>query len=220
MKISSFLSKTFLFRDVGKEELDRIISENPPIVQTYKRGETVYSSSNEGGGVGFILSGRCEVRLDRCGGRTVLNILSEYDSFGVMSVYSGEEFPTQIFATKNSEIVMFTDDQIKGFVNSNSQISSNLIDFLVNRISFLNKKVATFSANTVENRLAVFLLSERDKLGSLSFPFNCQKTAEEINAGRASVYRALSSLEGDGLISIADKKIYITDPEGLERIAK
>lgn len=220
MKISSFLSKTFLFRDVDDEELEKIISENPPIVKTYKRGETVYSSLSKESSVGFVFSGRCEVRLDRCGGRTVLNILSEYDSFGVMSVYSAEEFPTHIFATKNSEIVMFTDVQIKYFVNSNSQISSNLIDFLINRISFLNKKIATFSASTVENRLAVFLLSEYDKLGSLTFPFNCQKTAEEINAGRASVYRALSSLEVDNIISIVDKKIYITDLEGLERIAK
>lgn len=171
--------------------------------------------------VGFVLSGRCEIGLNRGeGSKTVLNILSEGDSFGVLSVYSDDEFPTRVYATKNSEILFFTADQIRDFANNYSQISSNIILFLANRISFLNKKIATFSGIRVENRLATFLLSESVRNKSHSFPFNCNKTAEAINAGRASVYRAIASLEEEGLISLVEKIIYIKDHEGLERISK
>ena len=221
MENCKILKGSFLFSGLEDEEIVKILNENPPDIRSFKRGELIYSSANGSGAVGFILSGRCEIRLDRNEkGKTVLNILSGGDSFGVLSVFSDEEFPTHIYATKNSEILFFTADQIKYFVNNYSQISSNIIKFLANRISFLNKKIATFSGSRVEDRLAAYLLNEVEKRAALEFPFNCNKTAEEINAGRASVYRAIASLEEAELITMSEKIIYIKDREGLERIVK
>ena len=221
MEISSCLSRSFLFRGIEQDTLSEILSHNPPEKKSFRRGELVYSSESKESLVGFVLSGRLEVRLDRGeGSKTVLNILSEGGSFGVLSIYSAEEFPTHIFATKNSEILFFSAEKIKYFVNNYSQISANLIHFLAERISFLNKKIATFSASRVDMRLAAFLLSECVRVGNDRFAFNAQKTSEEINAGRASVYRAISSLTEEGLIELVDKKIYIKDRVGLERITK
>ena len=221
MEITRILQGSFIFSGLTESETQEILNENPPNVRCFKRGELIYSSANGEGSVGFVLSGRCEIRLDRGDrGKTVLNILSEGDSFGILSVFSGDEFPTHIYATKNSEILFFTAEQIRHFVNNYSQISANLIKFLANRISFLNKKIATFSGNRVEDRLAAFLLNESERRGSLEFPFICNKTAEEINAGRASVYRALASLEENGIISMSEKTIFIKDLQALERIVK
>ena len=220
MEITKILSQSFLFQGINEDMLSRIIEGSPPTVISFKRGDLVYSSSKLRS-VGFILSGRCEIRLDKSDGtKTVLNILEQSDSFGILSVYSSDEFPTQVYATKNSEIVFFTDEQIKYFVNNYSHISSNLIAFLANRISFLNKKIATFSGSRVEARLAAFLLTERAKYQSDSFPFNAKKTSEKINVGRASVYRGIDALEELSLIELVDKKIYIKDLFGLERITK
>ena len=72
----------------------------------------------------------------------------------------------------------------------------------------------------MEDRLSAFLLCQADEYGSDSFPFNCLKTSEEINAGRASVYRAAALLEDAGLIKLDNKKIYIIDRNGLERNTK
>lgn len=221
METTTILKGSFLFSGLTESEIDKILNENPPNIRCFKRGELIYSSANGEGSVGFVLSGRCEIRLDRAEkGKTVLNILSDSDSFGVLSVFSDDEFPTHIYATKNSEILFFTAEQIRHFVNNYSQISANLIKFLANRISFLNKKIATFSGNRVEDRLAAYLVNESERRGSLEFAFNCNKTAEEINAGRASVYRALASLEENGLITMSGKIIYIKDLKGLERIVK
>ena len=104
------------------------------------------------------------------------------------------------------------------FLAASPRVSENVIRFMAGRISFLNKRIATFSGNRVEDRLSAYLLCERDKYLSESFPFSYVRCAEEINAGRASVYRAVASLEGDGLIRICDKTVYIIDREGLERI--
>lgn len=215
-----FLKKTFLFKGVAEEALNTLLANQAPRVVNYKRGEIVYSSADERL-VGFIVSGECEIRRDKHdGSRVVLNLLHENDSFGILSVFSNEEFPTQIFALRSSEILYFSEAQIKHFVNNDLQIATNLIDFLVGRVNFLNKKIATFSGTRVEDRLSAFLLCQADEYCCNSFPFNCQKTSEEINAGRASVYRAIATLEAAGLIKLENKKIYIIDRKGLERNTK
>ena len=220
MEFKDFLKKTFLFSDVAEVDLTQLLIQNPPALINYKRGDMIYSSQNEKA-IGFIVDGRCEIRREKAdGNRVVLNVLKEYDAFGVLSVFSKEEFPTQIFATKNCTVLYFIDSQIKYFVNNCSQISLNLIEFLANRICFLNKKIATFSGTRVEERLAAFLICEREKYASDCFPFNYQKTSEEINAGRASVYRAIASLEHEQILRLTDKKIQIMDFSMLERIIK
>lgn len=217
---NDFIKSCFIFKGVDEGVLNQLLNTNPPKVMSYKRGDIVYSSSKEKL-VGFVASGKCEVRrIKPDGSKTVLNSLSKNGSFGILSVFSDEEFPTQIFALTNCDILYFTDEQIRYFANNNLQISTNIINFLANRISFLNKKIATFSGTRVEDRLSAFLLCESEKHCSDIFAFNCQKTSEEINAGRASVYRAISSLEEADLISLVDKKIYIKDRQGLERMTK
>ena len=220
MEFTELLKDSFLFRGIDEKEFASLLEQHPPNILSYKRGDKVYSSEDEDR-VGFILKGQCEIRrIKPDGSKTVLNCLNEGGSFGILSVFSNEEFPTQIFALRNSEILYFTSAQIKHFIKNNSHISTNLINFLVNRINFLNKKITTFSGTRVEDRLAAFLICQTERQGLGPFPFNCQKTAEEINAGRASVYRAISSLEDSGYISTDNKTITILDLEGLERITK
>ena len=219
--MKDFLRSTFLFKDTSDQLVLDILNNSPPIQREFKRGDIIYPFPTNEKMIGFVCDGRCEIRRTRSdGSRIVLNILNSGDSFGILSIYSKEDFPTQIFASKKSTVIFFTEDQIRSFVNNYSQISTNLIYFLANRIDFLNKKIETFSGCRVENRLSAFLLCESEKNKSNEFTFNCLKTAEEINAGRASVYRALASLQDDGLINLIDKKIIILDPKGLERIAK
>lgn len=211
----------FIFQGLGDKEIDIFLENYPPIIKAFKRGELVYPISDNGNDVGFVIKGKCEVRRIRFdGSKTILNVLEENDSFGILSVFSAADYPTKIYALKNTTIAFFSADQIHVFIKNSSQISHNIIEFMAGRISFLNQKIATFSCSSVDERLSIFLLSERYRLKSDSFPLNIQKTSAEINAGRASVYRALESLNSQGLISQNNKIITIKDPEGLERITK
>lgn len=219
MKYLRQLSDSFLFRNLSENELSNLLDGNEPSLGVYKKGELIYSSASHKRLVGFVLSGGCEVRRERTeGGPVLLNMLSVGDSFGILSVFSEEEFPTRVFAAKSSEILFFTDAQILKFLAASPRVSENVIRFMAGRISFLNKRIATFSGNRVEDRLSAYLLCERDKYSKDSFPFSYVRCSEEINAGRASVYRAVASLEGDGLIGISNKTVYIIDRGGLERI--
>lgn len=216
MKNFDLLSSSFLFQGLSEEELSGLLLRNEPIASSYKKGELIYSSASSERLVGFIVSGGCEVRRERgsCG-PVLLNLLGRGDSFGILSVFSDGDFPTSVYAARSCEILFFTDRQIQSFIAASPTVNQNLIRFLAGRIAFLNKKIATFSGNRVEDRLAAFLLCEAEKYSSDVFPFNYVKCGEEINAGRASVYRAVNALCEAGLISVSEKQVNILDPKGL-----
>ena len=217
--MTEILSKTFLFKDLDATTLSKILEENTPRIRKYKRGELIYPSHDEGESVGFVINGKCEIRKPRVdSGKTVINILSTGDSFGILSVFLDDDFPTEVYATVNSTVLFFSRGQILNFVNNYSHISTNIIVFLAERVGFLNRKIATFSAKSVESKLAGFILDECERQSSDTITFNAKKTSEEIGAGRASVYRALSSLQDSGLIIFTNKQIHIKNKNDLERI--
>lgn len=215
------LSNIFLFRNLAADDIQALIGDSDLDVKSYKKGDVIFSPDIFDKTVGFILKGRCEVRCTRHDGAgTLLNVLGKYDSFGVLAAFSCEDFPTEIYAMSSSDILFFKKEQILDFMEKNHKISLNIIEFLTDRINFLNRRIATFTCTTVEDKLASFLLSQYSRLGTNELTFNCQKTAAAINAGRASVYRALTTLADAGYITYDTKKIYINDPQGLERTLK
>ena len=217
--MTEILSKSFLFKGLDSKTLTGIIEANQPKIYSYKRNDLIYPNQNPEEAVGFIIQGKCEIRKPRTDSRkTVINILSPGDSFGILSVFSDDNFPTEIYATVNSTVLFFSKAQINDFVNSYSQISANIITFLAERVNFLNRKIATFSAKSVESKLASFIVDECERQSSDTIIINAKKTSEEIGAGRASVYRALSSLQDSGLIIFTNKQIQVINKKELERI--
>ncbi len=221
MDIFDFAKQLFLFRGVPSENLGEVLKVSLYETRRFVRGETIYSPHGYEKKIGFVMTGKCEVRRTKPDGSlALLNTLNVYDAFGVLAVFSEcEEYPTEIVAAKNSEIMFIPQSGALALIAKYPKISENVIRFLSERIRFLNQKIANFSGTRVENRLASYLLLKSETLGE-SFSLNCNKAAQAINAGRASVYRALSSLSELGIISYSGDKIIILDPNGLKEISK
>jgi CRP-like cAMP-binding protein len=219
-EIKKILSSLFLFNSVSDYELEQICGEITPEIKKFKHGEKIYSPYEFEKKLGFVLSGECSVeRIKQKGSNVPLNLLCTGDSFGIMAVLSkAEEFPTVVIAKKESKILFISETDALHLMNSYSTVAMNVINFLAKKIEFLNKKVATFSSDTVEEKLASLLLLRANEAGADEFVFNAKKSAEAINIGRASLYRAISSLSLAGLIILDNKKIIILDRKGLERI--
>ncbi len=221
-KVTDIAKELFIFKGITEDKLSSILECTAVEVCEYSRGETIYSQDEFEAKIGFVLEGKCAVKRPKSDGSSVvLNILEKYDSFGITAAFSEEEhFPTEISAMRGCELLFIRRNDVIELVKNNSTVAMNVIEFLVNRISFLNKKITTFTHSRAENKLANHILNEYYKNSSVKISFNCKKAAEALNIGRASVYRSLETLCRDGIISYDSKKIYINDLEGLERISK
>ena len=220
--ICDLLGMLFLFKNLSLERITALSSAITPQLKRFAPGETIYSPSEFKTKIGFVICGSCVVERRRGDGVSIpLNKLAPGDAFGVLSVFSDkDEFPTFIKAKKESDVLFFDKNDVMYLIKNEPEIAVNLVYFLGNRIAFLNDKLSTFSADNTEQRVAKFLLYEAKKNDCTSFDFNCKKTAEALNIGRASLYRAIDSMTENGIIILENKKINITDLEGLERITK
>ena len=216
-----FLSGVFLFQNVKTETLVDILQEISPEVKKYSHKEVIYTPNQYEKKIGFVISGECSVdRIKSDGSSVPLNTLKPGSSFGIMAILSSEEeFPTRITAIKASQILFISECDFLMLLKKHSQVAMNVICFLADKISFLNHKIATFASDSVEEKLSNYIFDKYKKFGD-SFTFNCKKGAEAISSGRASIYRAIASMTEAGIIKLENKKIYILDPEGLERKTK
>ncbi len=215
-------SSLFLFNNVSPLRLGELLGKTSPVLKRFAVGELIYSPTEFSKKIGFVVKGCCTVERHRSDGAAIpLNSLKSGDAFGVLSVFSdGGEFPTYIKAKKDTQVIFFDKEDIIYLVKNEPEVSMNVMYFLGNRIAFLNDKISTFSSDNTEQKVTKFLMCEVKRTGALSFDFNCKKTSEALNIGRASLYRAIDNLTHNGILTLENKKINITDFEGLERITK
>ncbi len=217
-----FVSSLFMFKNVDSDRIEKLIDHTSPELKQFRQDELIYSPEEFSRKIGFVAKGSCTVERQRADGAPIpLNLLKRGDAFGVLSVFSeGGEFPTFIRAKKDATVLFFDKEDILYLAKNEPMIAINIMYFMGDRIAFLNRKLSTFSSDNTEQKVAKFLLYESKKQGSLSFDFNCKRTSEALNIGRASLYRAIDALTSDGILTLENKKINISDPDGLERITK
>ena len=218
---TEFFAKTFLFKSLDGSQINKLLSSVSIEEKCYQKGDIIYSPDDFERKIGFVYSGECIIGRQAGDTFIPLNTLKAEESFGIVTVFSArDEFPTLVKAKVSSNVIFFSADDIKVLVTKSPEISLNVIEFLTRKINFLNDKIAAFSGSSVEEKLAGYILGLQRKYNSLEFEFNKKKGSEAINCGRASLYRAIEALESTGDISIENKKIYIKDLEGLERVLK
>ncbi len=217
-----FLMNTFLFDGLSNDERMRLINILPVIKVQYFRGDVIYSPSGFERRIGFVYDGECAVTSPSSqDSQVTFNRLKAGASFGVTTLFSEKnEFPTVVLAKTNCSVLFIEFEQIQQLIEQNKQIALNIMRFMTNRIEFLNERIASFSAGTVERKLVAYILENIKRTDELEFCFNKKQCAEALGCGRASLYRALDILVSEELITLSKNKIIINDRTGLERKQK
>ena len=215
-----FLSKTFLFKNIDTKTIETVISSSRYSVSEFSRGDVIFSSKSDNKVLGFVIDGHCEVlRLRNEADAVSLNTLSANAPFGILSFLTEEEYPTKIVAKRKTSVLFIDGDDVLSMISKNPALGMNVISFLAERITFLNRRIATFSEKSTLQRLASYLLTRYERHGN-EFSVSRTKISAEINVGRASLYRDIATLENENIIKTDQKKITIISPEGLERKIK
>ena len=106
---------------------------------------------------------------------------------------------------------------MKQQVRTDPEFAENYIRLLSEKVRFLNRRIADFTASDTERKLAGYLAAcPADDRGIIR-P-NRSALARTLDIGRASLYRALDCFESKGLIRKADRGIQIVDREALRAL--
>lgn len=87
------------------------------------------------------------------------------------------------------------------------------------KIALLMRLVEEVAFRRLDQRLAAFLTRESEARRSVEIPLTHQEIAERLGTSREIVSRALGSFELQGIVQLGRKRIDLTDPAALLRIA-
>ena len=217
-EVKNSLFECFLFNGIGKNDIKKCMDEAVITTEIFKKGDIIYSPKTFTKRLGIIVSGECFInRINIDNTRVPIKRIARLDPFGITAVFSKEdEFPTEIVATKECTVAFIDEKSLLMMIGFSPRIALNVITLLTDRIAFLNKRVAELSSGDCENKLSRYLYDQYKKSGACELNFNCKKTAELLNIGRASLYRSIKKLVDTGLIEYENGMITIKDPNGLK----
>lgn len=165
----------------------------------FKKGDELYKN----GMLAILYSGNAVVkRLNDMGDSITIRTISSGEIFGAASVFGNwKDGMSSIVANTDCEVLYINQNLFYDFIKKYPQISINYIEYLSDRIRFLNKKLDAFTAKSTEERLYEYLLSQCDSDGNLTLGFGMAELARRLNVGRTSIYRDIESLQSKGLIN-------------------
>lgn len=213
MGILSCIAESPLFHDVSPAVLETAAERCAE--QTFAKGAEI---GCVGESLCLIRSGSVLVSGAGKDSSLVLNKLQAGDCFGVASLFGSRVGVTAVTACEKSELLLFSQKTVEDLMQADFTFARNYICFLTDRIGFLNRKIAAFTAGSAEKKLAKYLLSLPAEKGEITLPVSMVRLAALLDLGRASLYRAFAFLQESGQLTRNGKTVRLTSAEEFQKI--
>lgn len=182
-------------------------------------GEVVYDNAHAMPALGFLVRGGAEVVRAREGCEVYLRSMQSGDVFGAAQLFAeSEPYVTVVRAKGKTRVLFLPQDAAEQLMLADPHAALGYIAFLSQKIRFLNRKIATFTAGSATEKLAGYILQYAGADGRFTPPMSYSRMAEALGLGRASLYRAIDELCALGAIRKEQKDLIITDGELLSRV--
>jgi CRP-like cAMP-binding protein len=203
-------AEMFLFAGADRQVIEGAVQDAGCETVSYTSGENIFDPADFQRKLGLVLEGSVRAY----GGQVLLNVISTGGVFGAAALFgSNRSYCSRLKAVGSCKIMFFTEALVQRLISEHAVIAVNYVRFLSDKIRFLNNKIATFTADSARSTLMQYLVSQGEIQnrpdGTVLLPMSCQKLAEFLNMGRASLYRAFEQLESDGLIRRNGKSVEI-----------
>ncbi len=208
------VSEMFLFRAVDKITVTVAMYKEGCTVETYNEGELIFSPDKFQRKLGLVAEG--SVKAYSGDSDSLINVIPEGGVFGVASMFGADDqYCSKVVAGKHCKIIFFSESLVLQLIYEDRMVMLNYINFLSNKVRFLNKKIATYTADSAKSKLLRYLMGlaeqQNSTKGEVVLPISCQQLAETLNMGRASLYRAFEELETDGIAIKKGKTVKINN---------
>ncbi len=193
------LKEFFLLKNIENEQAEEIIS-NLPSSKCFKKGDIIYSAEVYPNALGLILKGEA-FAVTNNDNKLFMKSFNRGTAFGAAAVFGNEsDFVSTITAKTDIEIMFIEEKTLKMIFAKYPQTAVNYIEFLSDKIRFLNRKVSLLSSGSAENTVLNYFSSIADSGGNATLPRNMTLLSRTIGISRASLYRCIENLENRGLI--------------------
>ena len=184
----------------------------------YTSGSRVSTTYNGEASIGLVVSGRVNVySVGVDGFRICLTTHNAGDCFGVAAIFTGEGPNTVLECSGKTVVAYLSHSNFINMLDSHPYLLKAYSLLLNQKIAFLTEKIEFLTMPSCRARLASYLL-KNEVSNALDLAISKEQLAQIIGVSRASLFRELSRMSHEGLISIKGKHIDLLNKEKLTHI--
>lgn len=191
------------------------------VIRLYKKGTRVYSSERECLGMLFVMQGEMRTYLLSEEGREVTLFRIYPNDLCVLSascVISQISFDTQMSTQKDTEALIIPPNIVLFLKEKNLSVRCFLYELATKRFSDVMWAMQQILFKRLDQRLALFLMQESQRLGTDTIHMTHEQIAQQISSAREAVARMLKQFSEDGLVELKRGAIRLLDQKGLKAL--
>lgn len=218
-KMESVLERLPFWKLLTDSEKE-LVQQNA-VIRLYKKGTRVYSSERECLGMLFVMQGEMRTYLLSEEGREVTLFRIYPNDLCVLSascVISQISFDTQMSAQKDTEALMIPPNIVLLLKEKNLSVRCFLYELATKRFSDVMWAMQQILFKRLDQRLALFLMQESQRLGTDIIHMTHEQIAQQISSAREAVARMLKQFSEDGLVELKRGAIRLLDQKGLKAL--
>lgn len=219
------LSGIDLFSGLPSPDLDAIAERCR--WRRYAPDQQIIGHQDETNDVFFIAHGRVRVTVYSGSGKEVsFRDLGVGKSIGELSAIDGAPRSANVIALTESVLASIPTDAFRKILRDHSEVSTEMMRYLVDLVRKLSDRVVEFSVLAVRNRIHSELLrlalekGDDGNTATLSPAPRHADIASRVATHREAVTRELNALAGDGLIERQPGALIIADVSRLKRLVE
>lgn len=159
------------------------------------------------------------------GNEVVLDLLSQGDPFGGLSVLGRRHYPQSAVAQTACCVLLITTADFRHLLHSYPEVAVSALDGVARDLEAAHDIIRSLSTMPVEARIAKTLLDLADRLGEadesgilIQSPLSQQDLAAMVASTAETVSRVISNLRRQGYVETGRQWIRLTNRDGLAQL--
>ena len=170
----------------------------------------------------MVVTGRVKIfKVSVEGKEQILHLFGPGESFGEVSVFTGQGFPADAVTSVQTVLLFFPRAAFSALIQKDPTLALNMLAELSGRLRHFAGLIEDLSLKEVPGRLAKYLLYLSDGKGDGEVALDVSKgqLASLLGTIPETLSRILARMHRQGVIRLRGSQIRILDRPGIEQIA-
>ena len=220
--ILNIISAIPLFNGLPDDQLGAI--RQIAVEKHYNKGQTIFTEGDETTGLFVVVDGRIKIyKVSSEGKEQILHIFETGQSFGEVTVFTGQQLPANAQTLAKSRLLIFPRSAFVGLVKANPSLALNLLAIMSKKLRQFAVQIENLSLKEIPARLASYLiyLAEEQVCGdAVTLNVSKGQLASLLGTIPETLSRIFAKLSGQNLIRVEGPKITLLDRQGIEDLAE
>lgn len=203
----------------------RVDALDNAIVQTYRKGESIYKVGEESVYLVCMLKGRVKLEKLGIGGRMqIMRMFRPGDNFGYRSYFAVQEHVTEAVAMENTQVALIPMNLIERYCMVNPQLAMYFVRNLATDLGASDERTVNLTQKHIRGRLADSIIFLIDKYGfesdgyTINAPLSRDDLAALSNMTTSNAIRTLATFVKEEIIELEGRRIKVLNRDKLKRI--